>query len=939
LDKYEYTIKSDKIKKLTERRDYETAAKIADTIDWERVKNVKMLSIVSQAYEKTGRLEEAKDLLLMAYECAPVGRRFLYKLTELAARQGKFDEAEDYLQEYTEVSPHDPGRLLLRYEIARAKEEPPERLIMILEAYQKREFEEKWAYELAELYYGIGKTEECIKLCDEIVLWFGVGTYVDKAMELKQKMVPLSPEQIEKRENKEKYLRRLKDIQKEFEKDPSSAQKRPSAGASSDNEKPSAERKVLSLEEQISEALKEPGTPKVEMIPEDVPAQEAEELSEKVPKTGLAKEKQLRSTREEPLQTELQTEEEAIKAMEATLAREIETAAMAATIDEAMLRKTAATMETVGAVENDHSDVSERTKIAPERFGEKTQTKEFVLQARAINSAMEQAQGIPVTAEEVESRLTGEMQENIFTDHKTAEREEPVSGEPADEEPAVGESVQEEAPEPALAEETVCPEPAVDELSGREVRDHYVLIASDNEERGLRECVTYIRRMRELLGRPASQVAKISGEKLANKDIEKTLRKLQGRDLIVVGISELPPAVLVQTIEQMAKDRTESFVALIDTQEEIGKLQTRMAFFGDCRVLSCQRPERKGGASGVSRTSDLSEKPMETPKPAPAPAPRQPLSLAELVQETLEAGVLDGMLEEAGAESTGEPAQENSPAAAELSDGRKAALRRKERRARQKREEEARCQAEQEEQEKASRQAEQEEREKESRQAEQREREKARRQAEQEEKEVARRQAEQREKEVARRQAEQREKEVARRQAEQKAQEEAYRQAEQERQEKARRQAEAAGQQETEKEEKPRKQRERQQKKHGKVRREEAAACAEELILEPEAVQEQDIESFTKVSDPDHMSPKEFYNFAVGYARMLDAVVDDMGSLAFFAVIEQYQQERIALSEELAEEMIEKAILCAERRSFKSLFSNRYDKEGYLILKEEHFKE
>ena len=244
MDKYEYTIKSDKIKKLTERRDYETAAKIADTIDWERVKNVKMLSIVSQAYEKTGRLEEAKDLLLMAYECAPVGRRFLYKLTELAARQGKFDEAEDYLQEYTEVSPHDPGRLLLRYEIARAKEEPPERLIMILEAYQKREFEEKWAYELAELYYGIGKTEECIKLCDEIVLWFGVGTYVDKAMELKQKMVPLSPEQIEKRENKEKYLRRLKDIQKEFEKDPSSAQKRPSAGASSDN-RPPRERSCL----------------------------------------------------------------------------------------------------------------------------------------------------------------------------------------------------------------------------------------------------------------------------------------------------------------------------------------------------------------------------------------------------------------------------------------------------------------------------------------------------------------------------------------------------------------------------------------------------------------------------------------------------------------------------------------------------------------------
>ena len=166
MDKYEYTIKTEKIKKLVERKDYETAAKIADTIDWERVKNARLLSTVSQAYEKAGRYEEAKDMLLMAYERAPVGRRFLSKLTELAVKQGSFDEAEDYLKEFTAASPQDPSRLVLRYEIAKAKGEPAERLIMILEAYQKREFEEKWSYELAELYFKSGKAEACVKLCD-----------------------------------------------------------------------------------------------------------------------------------------------------------------------------------------------------------------------------------------------------------------------------------------------------------------------------------------------------------------------------------------------------------------------------------------------------------------------------------------------------------------------------------------------------------------------------------------------------------------------------------------------------------------------------------------------------------------------------------------------------------------------------------------------------
>ena len=391
MDKYEYNIKSDKIKKLVERKDYETAVKIADTIDWERVRNIKMLSTVSLAYEKVSRFEEAKDLLLMAYECAPVGRRFLYKLTELATKQGEFDEAEDYLKEFAATSPQDPSRLILRYEISKAKGEPTERLITILETYQKREFEEKWSYELANLYYRVEKNDECVKLCDEIVLWFGVGTYVDKAMELKQRIAPLTPDQIEKRENKEKYLRRLEEVQKEFEdryrviEEPT---KEAVESVVNQVEAPVAEAtvEVVSAEEAVEEAVEEA----LEDIPVEEISIEENSIEEAVEKTDLPTadevvEELVEEAVEEVIETpqeESDTEEsiedaltEMVEEMETSLAREIEAAALTAALNEAMLRETAATMETMEVCENDHSQEKERTRVAVVRVSMQDKTR------------------------------------------------------------------------------------------------------------------------------------------------------------------------------------------------------------------------------------------------------------------------------------------------------------------------------------------------------------------------------------------------------------------------------------------------------------------------------------------------------------------------------------------------------------------------------------
>ena len=187
MDKYEFAVRTDKLKKMAEKGDYVSAAKIADAIDWSKVTDTRLLSTVADAYEKVGRYKEARETLLIAYEQVPVGRRMVYRLTELAVKEGNLAEAEDYFREYQEIAPNDTGKFVLRYEISAAKGEPLDKQISILEAYKRREFEERWAYELAALYQKAGRKEECVRLCDEIIVWFGDGEYVNKAKALKEK--------------------------------------------------------------------------------------------------------------------------------------------------------------------------------------------------------------------------------------------------------------------------------------------------------------------------------------------------------------------------------------------------------------------------------------------------------------------------------------------------------------------------------------------------------------------------------------------------------------------------------------------------------------------------------------------------------------------------------------------------------------------------------
>ena len=198
MDKYEYKLKLEQIRNLVEAKDYKTAAKIADTINWKKVKSVSTLCMIGEIYEQTKQFEQSREVLLTAYDRSPVGRNIIYRLTMVAIKMGNLEEAQEYYEEFLEIAPHDNLKYVLRYELAKAKGAALTELITILEEFKEREFTEEWAFELAYLYHKNGNADKCVELCDELVLWFGDGKYVEKALELKMLYQPLNKAQEEK---------------------------------------------------------------------------------------------------------------------------------------------------------------------------------------------------------------------------------------------------------------------------------------------------------------------------------------------------------------------------------------------------------------------------------------------------------------------------------------------------------------------------------------------------------------------------------------------------------------------------------------------------------------------------------------------------------------------------------------------------------------------
>lgn len=198
MDKYEYQLKTEHIRQVVARKEYGEAAKLCDTIDWTKIRDVKMLTLAADVYTAVGEYEKAIDILQQAYEYAAMGRRIVYRLTELALKADSYDDAKNYFEEFCRIAPNDQGRYILLYKMARYQKATLDEKIKILEAYKREDFDEKWAYELAVLYAMNNEKDKCIQLCDDIILWFGLGKYVEKALSLKSQFAPLTPAQKEK---------------------------------------------------------------------------------------------------------------------------------------------------------------------------------------------------------------------------------------------------------------------------------------------------------------------------------------------------------------------------------------------------------------------------------------------------------------------------------------------------------------------------------------------------------------------------------------------------------------------------------------------------------------------------------------------------------------------------------------------------------------------
>lgn len=302
MDKYEFSIKAEQIKKMVNQGDYKTAMQIADSIDWNRVRNANLLSSIAEIYEKNGEYEEAKDILLLAFERAPVGKRFLYKLSELSLRSGSIEDATEFYKEFLDVSPDDPRKYLLQYSILKAKGAKASQLIGPLEMFTSTELDEKWLYELAVLYGEAGREDDCVRTCDKMILLFGMGQYVDKAMDLKLYYRPVKEEHTAEEKEEEKPAgRAVPEEQTGFLDDPELPEREetvyeePKEDLSRQDSKEEEQREeTTGAQEEIETPKKEQEEPGPEESGDKVTEEKREEVEESAPenKDALETEKE-----------------------------------------------------------------------------------------------------------------------------------------------------------------------------------------------------------------------------------------------------------------------------------------------------------------------------------------------------------------------------------------------------------------------------------------------------------------------------------------------------------------------------------------------------------------------------------------------------------------------------------------------------------------------
>ncbi len=608
MDKYEFNIKVEQIKKLVGKSDFQTAMKIADTIDWRRVRNANLLSLIASVYEKNEEYQEAKDILLIAFERAPIGKRLLYKLTQLALRQGNVQEAESYYKEFCELAGDDSRQDILRYLILKAKGAPLEQLIHSLESYTSTELDEKWLYELADLYHQAGMEQECVRTCDKIMLMFGLGQYVDKAMELKLQYAPLTKYQMDLVENRDKYEAKLRQVEQN------------GAGAASSAQEEYAD----------SAAPKHPGM-QSEGVPSDESADHGMVSAEAAPAAVRQPEN-------------FSAPQESKGAFRTAQSQPVSGTAVQRT-------------QSVSFAPGSGEPVPGRTRVEPRpipvpapspemlRSGISGQTAEAKGNqedmvsgiSASLASGTAEAAGAGVTAEEklvasvkeaeVEARLAEEMSKismgayaeepvrektRVLTDVKDLKNTEALAGKTRilDDIRRIQEVKAAEAQAPTDGAGAV-----------KHASFPHMMVEARTPEAGLAIAVDALKKAHQILN-CKHPVAKITGEKLNQRGILVSAPKLAGKDLIVEDAGDLSDEMLDELNQLLAENPGEMIVILVDNPRQMkGIIKAEPSLAGKFRLIaSSDEAEvylRELADSRAVRSA-------ETPRPAEAqPLPQE----------------------------------------------------------------------------------------------------------------------------------------------------------------------------------------------------------------------------------------------------------------------------------------------------------------------------
>lgn len=630
MDKYEYQLKTEHIRQVAARKEYGEAAKLCDTIDWTKIRDVKMLTLAADVYTAVGEYEKAIDILQQAYEYAAMGRRIVYRLTELALKADSYDDAKNYFEEFCRIAPNDQGRYILLYKMARYQKATLDEKIKILEAYKREDFDEKWAYELAVLYAMNNEKDKCIQLCDDIILWFGLGKYVEKALSLKSQFAPLTPAQKEKvqkfadkkaQEENEKLQKKQeeqekKESQAELAKKAAAQEKiskwqeeqekayqaeqeaaKKEAKAREDEQKALLEREEklrkqreeeleaverLKKEQRLEHARQSVVTSDMNEImaviqrakQEDAQNELQDELAKQVQQVQqLAGEKDLELVSEIPSDVE---EKEKLQVSEDISYMQDEISEDETTESEVLDDETS---------ENETSDVETANTETSEKTSDSENTDEAVWfeaykpeeEPQISEWAAPVAETVEVEPEEEETQE--EIQEEFEKDPEEAETQEEIQEEPEEEEP---QEEFEEEPEEKDAQEESAESRQVEMTanSGLPIVNpedmsrvwHFAIQAMPDED-DIELALEYLEELAERSSRAVPRsVVKITGQKLNQKGLVKSIDKLLGKTILIEDAADMNERVINEFCKIIDPTDRSLLVVFIDTPASIRHL-------------------------------------------------------------------------------------------------------------------------------------------------------------------------------------------------------------------------------------------------------------------------------------------------------------------------------------------------------------------------------